>query len=215
MFQNFRDKINIYQSVFNLSGEQLARLALICDTYLSVTMKVEQTRATMAQLTAWQNAVYESLNAGAPVPPAPNFAPIATPAGAFQGIFNEFREMIAFIKANPAYTDDIGLDLMIVGAEQPAPDPITAIPDLRVAAKNETQVEIGFTRGAFTGVEVQFRRAGSEAWHLADKLTNANALHTPTLTNPGQPEKLEYRAIYLLRNQRFGKWSPVFSVTVG
>jgi hypothetical protein len=66
----------------------------------------------------------------------------------------------------------------------------------------------------FSGLETRYRRAGSEAWQLADKCTNSPALRPPAVAVFGQPEKPEYRAICLQRNQRFGKWPLVFSVTV-
>jgi hypothetical protein len=35
------------------------------------------------------------------------------------------------------------------------------------------------------------------------------------LTTPGVPEKFEFRARLLIKNEYVGKWSPVYTLTVG
>ncbi len=46
--------------------------------------------------------------------------------------------------------------------------------------------------------------------------TVANILERGTpLTTPGVPEQFEFRAILIIKNERVGKWSPTYTLTVG
>jgi hypothetical protein len=215
MFNNFNAKIDGYKDIFGLSNTQTERLHTICITFIEIYQKVEQNRAAMANLTAWQETVFKGEPKGNPVPKVPTFAIINLPETAFIGIFDEFREFVNFIKANPNYSESIGEDLLIVTLESEQQSLDEVFPDLKLSVKNDVSVEVSFKKFDFDAVEIQYRKAGTENWLLADKATNSPTIHTPQLTNAGQAEKFEYRAIYLQKNQRIGTWSPIYSITVG
>ncbi|MCU0238399.1 MAG: hypothetical protein MUC29_03080 [Pyrinomonadaceae bacterium] len=215
MFNNFNAKIAGYQPTFNLTNTQIERLQTICNTFTEIYQKVEQNRAAMANLTAWQETVFKGEPKGSAVPKVPTFADIELPGNAFIGIFDEFRELVAFIKANPNYSESIGEDLLIVTLESEQQSLDEVFPDLKLSVKNDVSVEVSFKKFDFDAVEIQYRKAGTENWLLADKATNSPTIHTPQLTNAGQAEKFEYRASYLQKNQRIGTWSPIYSITVG
>jgi hypothetical protein len=46
---------------------------------------------------------------------------------------------------------------------------------------------------------------------LTEKIINFK----PPVTTESVPEKFEFRAVYILKNQRLGQWSPVYTLTVG
>lgn len=215
MFGNFNAKIDNYKSVFNLDDQLLGKLHTICETFLEVYQKVEQNRAAGANLTAWQDQIFNGEPKGDPVPKAPTFVAINVPADAFIGIFEEFRDLVGFLKKNPNYTENIGLDLMIVATEAEQANAEDISPNLKLSLKNDVSVEIMFKKSDSDSIEIQYRKAGTENWLLADKATTSPATHTPQLTIAGQAEKFEYRAIYLQKNQRTGSWSPIYSVTAG
>jgi hypothetical protein len=215
VFANFNAKIDDYKNVFGLTEPLLAKLHTICETFLEVYQKVEQNRAAGANLTSWQDTIFIGTPKGDPVPQAPKFAVINVPVGAFIGIFAEFREIVGFIKSNPNYTENIGLDLMIVAPETEQSNLNDASPNLKLALKNDVSVEIAFKKADFDAIEIQYRKASTENWLPADKATTSPTTHTPQLTVAGQAEKFEYRATYLQKNQRVGNWSPIYSITVG
>ena len=64
-------------------------------------------------------------------------------------------------------------------------------------------------------VTVQYRKVGTELWQAVDKSTEKVIEFTPPVTTPGVPEKFEFRGIYILKNQRVGQWSPIYTETVG
>lgn len=215
MFNNFKAKIAGYKDIFGLSNTQTERLLTICDTFIEIYQKVEQNRAAMANLTAWQETFFKGNPKGGAVPKAPTFVTFDIAENAFIGIFDEFRDFVSFIKANPNYTESIGEDLLIVANETEQQSLDEIFPDLKLSVKNDTTVEISFKKFDFDAVEIQYRKAGTENWILADKATNSPTIHTPQLTNAGQAEKFEYRASYLQKNQRSGTWSPIYTITVG
>jgi hypothetical protein len=215
MFVNFNAKIDNYKTVFGISSDLLAKLHTICETFIEVYQKVEQNRAANSNLTSWQDKIFLGTPKGDAVPQAPTFVPINVPANAFIGIFAEFRELVGFLKSNPNYTDNIGLDLMIVATETEQASLENISPDLKLTLKNDVSVEIAFKKLDFDAIEIQYRKAGAENWLPADKATTSPTIHTPQLTNAGQTEKFEYRGSYLQKNQRTGNWSPIYSVTVG
>ena len=66
----------------------------------------------------------------------------------------------------------------------------------------------------FDMLELQWRKAGAAMWQQADKSTERVINFAPPLTTPGEPEKFEFRAVYLIKNQRVGNWSPIYTETV-
>jgi hypothetical protein len=215
MFSNFKAKIEGYQATFGFDNDFKTRMWLICDIYIELYQKIEQIRATMSEVTAFQDTILNGEPRGDVAPPTPVFTTITMPPDSFIGILDEFRENVAFLKANPNYTESIGLDLMIVAEDSNGNGLTESSPDLKLAAKNDTQVEIAFKKLEADAIEIQYRKVGTETWLLADKATNSPIVHSPQFTTPGQAEKFEYRAIFLVKNERIGVWSPIYTITVG
>lgn len=215
MFTNFDAKIDNYAENFGLTAQQLARLHLICQTFVEIHQKFDQNKAAMDNFVEWQNIVFKGAPQGTAVPNAPAFANINLSADSFIGIFDEFRETVGYLKNHLNYTENIGIDLMIVANDSADDDLNVIAPDMKVIAKNDDSVEISFKKGNFDSIEIQHRKTGTENWLTADKATFSPIVHKPPLTNPDQAEKFEYRAIYLRKNERAGNWSPIYAVTVG
>lgn len=215
MFTNFVAKIANYQITLGLTEEQLNALRTVCNSYIEIYDKTEQIRASNRDLTAWQDEVFEGRPRGDAAPTPPTFATITLPDGAFIGTLDEFRELIAYIKNNPNYTENIGLDLMIVRDSDDDDDFRGKNPRLRISVKNDISVEISFKKGEANAVEIQYRSAGTEIWRLGDKTTISPVNISPEFTREEQTEKFEFRGIYLVKNERVGNWSPIYSITVG
>lgn len=215
MFNNVKAKIDGYKTIVGLDNDQVSRIILICDIYIEIYQKAEQIRASVSDLTAWQEVIFNGEPRGDVAPKSPNFTTITLPPDSFIGIFDEFREFVNYIKASPNYTENIGLDLMIVAEDSGGRNLSESSPELKLAAKNDTQVEIAFKKLDADSVEIQYRKAGTEAWSLADKATTSPITHSPQFSTPEQAEKFEYRAIFLVKNERIGLWSPIYTITVG
>lgn len=212
MFNNVDMKIDNYKMAYDLSDAWIERIKTICKTFKSAYTGVMQSRAAVRDLNEWfDNVLYgEPQGESAPAPPA---IPATTvPVDAFIGIMDEFREMMNFFKANAAYTVAAGDNLMIVAPAAEEVNPDDATPALEASVEGSGEVKVVYTRGEFSGLELQWRKAGETVWQAADKSTETVILFEPE--NVTAPANIEVRGIYLLKNRRVGNWSPVYSVTI-
>ncbi|HEY0657142.1 MAG TPA: hypothetical protein VGD05_01645 [Pyrinomonadaceae bacterium] len=213
MFANVKAKIADYKTAYGLTDDWIARVKLICDSFTSAYAGVVQNRATEREMNNWFEALLYGTPKGSGATAAPAFQTIALPTGTFIGIIDEFREMMRFFKANAAYTEADGANLMIVSPLEESRNPAEAVPNLKASTDIGGAIRIEYTRGNFSGLELQWRKAGAADWQLADKSTEKIIRFTPAPVTP--PEKIELRGVYLLKNQRVGNWSPTYTVTVG
>lgn len=87
------------------------------------------------------------------------------------------------------------------------------VPELKLATL-DTKVRVEWRKTNFDALELQYRKAGTTTWQAGDKSTVNVFEFAPPLA-PGVPEKYEFRAVLLIKNQRVGNWSPIYTLTVG
>lgn len=213
MFTNVKKKIGEYQVSYELTQNWIDRVELICDTFTVGYTGIAQIRATAKDLSDWFTMLLNGEPKGAIATAPPAFQTITMPTGAFIGMIDEFREMMKFFKANAAYTEADGENLMIVSPDEQAPDIENAVPDLKPSVNMDDKVLVSYRKGDFGGLELQWRKVGQPMWQLADKSTETTITFTPEGLTP--PEKIELRGVFLLKNQRVGVWSPIYTLTVG
>lgn len=213
MFTNVNAKIADYKSDLPITGDQIAKIQLICQTFIAVCNFVEQARASMQNVTDWQADIFNSKNV-APVPKTPAFMPAALPAEAKTGIFQEFRRLIDLIKASPGYTEGIGEDLMIVGAEISRPPEDSVAPDLKVSTAGGYVVQLRGSMKGFNAMRVEYRKKGNSAWQHVAFMTKLPGDFKMTPAAPGEPESGEIGARFIDKNQDVGEFSPSYSITV-
>jgi hypothetical protein len=148
---------------------------------------------------------------GLPPANAPLPAVVAVRPGALQRIF----AYVQVIKASPAYTEAIGLQLGIVGPEDtPAPNDAGPEFTLKVEQGDTAQVvRIRFKKSGHMAVAIYSRRPGGE-WVLLGIATSSPYLDARPLANPAQPEIREYRLRFWDDGSETGEWSAVDKVTV-
>lgn len=213
MYQNVDAKIENYKTKYDLSEELRLRVHLICRTFIEGFDKLEQNRATGKQLSEWFENILTGEPAGELAPAPPVFQTITMPAGAFIGLEAEFREFARFFKNNPVYDRADGEDLMIVAPEGDSSDLATVAPEIRLTGLPNNAISVEWVKSQFDALELQYREAGTEAWLLADKSTAKVFEFAPP--TGGTPKKIELRAVYLIKNQRVGQWSPIYTLTIG
>lgn len=138
------------------------------------------------------------------LPPLP-----ATPAAVPAGIFPIIANMISRMKSNPNYTDAIGQDLGIIGAEQII-DTATMKPVLKLVFKGG-QVEVQWTKGNADAVRIEVDRDGKGFQFLGID-TVPHFTDTALVTGPST---WKYRAMYMITDELVGQWSDVISIAVG
>ena len=140
-----------------------------------------------------------------PVAPVVPAAPAAAPAG----IFPRLAKMVQQIKGKSNYTEAIGKDLGIIGAEQTL-DTAGMKPVLTLVLKGG-QVEIQWAKGNADGVRIDADRDGKGFLFLA---VDTVPHYTDTAAITGAAV-WKYRAMYLLSDEPVGQWSDVVSINVG
>ena len=165
--------------------------------------------------TVYKNRIKEG-PVGAPagsLPPAPNMT--APPTAVPPGILPRVRQLVARIRVAPGYTEAVGADLGIVGADtstSDAPD-MTARPTAKAHAIAAYQVQVDFSKGRFDGVFIESRRTGETDWTGLGVDNYSPFIDTRPLLEAGKPEVREYRLRYVLRDQPVGDWSDIISAT--
>lgn len=213
MFANVDGKIGNYKIAYGLRDAWITQVKLLCETFTTVYAKIAQNRATEKQMNDWFDQLLSGTPKGSVATPAPTFQPVVLPSGATIGLLDDFREMMRYFKANAAYTEADGADLMIISTLEEGGDVNDAAPTLKISVNLGGAVEAAYTKGSFSGLELQWRKSGTADWLMADKSTEKLISFTPEPITP--PEKIELRGVYLLKNQRVGNWSPIYTITVG
>lgn len=151
---------------------------------------------------------------GAPQPDLPQWAlPPNPPANIAPGFRKKIRSLARQIKANPIYTPADGALLGIVSPEEGGRNPEDTTPELKLRSVSNYGVEVDFRKYGLDAVRIEIRhKAGT--WQLAAILTNSPGIFNVIPTTPGDAEQIEVRAVFLVKNQPFGNYSPIYTVVI-
>lgn len=166
---------------------------------------------------ACTSAVDSLFDGPGPVPfVLPVFTAPALPAGVTAvgaGALTRIFALVGAIKLQPAYTEAIGLQLGIVGAEDTAANPVPTF-TLKVERGDTTEVvRVTFRKYGRPGVAIYSRRAGGP-WELLAIDLNSPYLDERPLLVPAQPETREYRLQYYEADAPVGDFTAIASVSV-
>lgn len=150
---------------------------------------------------------------GGDPPAAPALA--SPPPTVPPGIVPRLRRLVQRIQVAPAYTEAVGSELGITGAEAGGPSgpASSAKPKVTAAALAGGRVRVEFNKAGFDGVQVEGRRAGETAWQpLGTDSFSPYTDERPPL-EAGRPEVREYRLRFVERDEPVGDWSDIVPVT--
>ena len=212
VIQNFSAKIAGYRDILPLDATQVAKAQAVCSAFIAAFNATEQARQTMQAMTAWRDEVFYGEPTGAAAPTGPGFAP--PPSGTFTlGIVKQFFEIRDLIVASPGYTEAIGEDLGIVGAEQTNKPASDYTPQLKATTSAGYNVTISGSMQGMDALRVEYARKGGAFTPVAF-LTNMPGGFQITPATPGQPESGHIRAVYIKKNAEYGNFSADYPVTV-
>lgn len=154
-------------------------------------------------------------NIGDPTPGFPAMPVMTLPVVVTTGIFERLIELVDRIRVAPTYTSEIGAMLGIISAQPTPPDPNTVKPVIKVSASFANyKFDANVTRMKMDSFKVQIRRMESETWTDSGFGTSSPLEVTIQPTTPGQPERLQVRAILIKKNEPVGQPSDPVYVTV-
>ena len=129
------------------------------------------------------------------------------------GLKKRLRSLARQIKANPLFTKADGELLGIVAPEEAGISPETTTPEIKLRTLTNFAVEVEFRKYGFDALRVEYRHKGGN-WILAAILTSSPGVFNIVPTTAGEAEQIEVRAVYLLKNQPFGNFSPAYSALI-
>jgi len=132
----------------------------------------------------------------------------AAPTAVAPGIFARIGQLVQRIKNSPTYTEAIGRDLGVIGAEQTM-DTVIIKPVVKLVFKGG-HVEVQWTKGDADALHIETDKG--TGWQFLAVDTVPHYTDTTAIAAPGV---WKYRAMYIVNDERVGQWSDVVSITVG
>ena len=205
---NFSQKLPTYAATVGVTPAEAASaqadnlfFAYVCDARNQYAQKAQD-------WTAYKNNARNGDALGA-MPPAPVLP--APPAAVLANIFGRISALAARIKKHPGYTESIGQDLGIIGAEQTV-DPSTLKPGLDLTLQ-AGHPNVGWIKQGMDGVEIWVDRGNGLFVFLALD-TIPDYLDTAPLPAAGTSAVWKYKGIYRFHDEQVGQWSDIVSVSV-
>jgi hypothetical protein len=154
----------------------------------------------------YKNGVFRGL-LNDPIPPVPTVpAVIVPPAGAIGGIEAYTRQLAAQIKANSAFTEQMGSDMGITS--KPAE---VGTPSIQATPLTQSQVQLNVFKAGYDVIAVDSLRGGGQ-WEQIHLLTSAQIVDNRPPLIAGMPEQRQYRCQGYDNNQRVGALSGIVTV---
>ena len=145
----------------------------------------------------------------------PTFTAPALPTGvtaALPGVLNRIFTLVAKMKLSAGYTEAIGTDLGIVGAEETA-KPVPKFSAELLQGAGCQCVRLAFFKYTHMGVYIESRR-GTGAFEFLSIDTQSPYLDERPLLAAATPEVREYRMRFWDKGTPNGDWTDVVKVTV-
>lgn len=214
MYANVLAKIAGYEGVIDgLDAGRVARIRLMCQTYIAVFDWLEQCEARLTSAYEFQKELERGAT-GEPVNPPPAFDALTLPAGAFKGFVTEFRKEIGLLKKQSGYTQAIGEDLMIVAEKGDQIAPEQRQPDFKYEVRQGFRLNVTGSMQGMRAANFYYRRKGQENFVFVGYLTRTpGELHIPP-AQADTPETGEIKAIFSENNQEVGQFSTNTEVTL-
>jgi len=129
------------------------------------------------------------------------------------GMFERLFRLADRIAAADGYTPVAGAQLGILPKTPEALRTEDLSLKLKAAPLTEANAEVRFVRGRTSGVNLYFRRSGSEEWIDLGRFFQSPVIVKIPLPD-GKPERIYLRGRYLLGNEAAGDYSPSIELVV-
>lgn len=214
---NFRSKLGGYTTALGLDPAIVT--AAIADARWIMHVLGTWLATVRAYAPACTDAVDDVLT-GSGVDPfvLPVFVPPALPAGVVPvppGALDRIFALVQIIKNSAGFTEAIGTDLGIVGAEDTSDHPLPKFTLKAELGDGCECVKIGIKRYDHMGVYIESRRGGQNApWEFLTIATGRSYMDERPLLVATQPEIREYRMRFWDDGTPNGSWTDIGKVTV-
>lgn len=211
LVENFEDKIENYETVLGLTPAQITAITAVCNAIEGAHALHDSSKASMQGLTQWRDLVLygDPVGDAAGDPPAfPNGSETSYSRGNVDQFF-AFRDIIL---AAPGYTEAIGEDLGLIGAEK-SDSLLPPTPSLVVTAVIPYKANIKGSLQGNDAIRIEYQTKGGP-WTQVGFLTKLPGDVTITPETPGEPESGSIRGVFIEENQANGHYSPSYPVVL-
>ena len=210
--KNFNSKLSGYAALFGITAAELA--SLNADTLILIYILdiLEIFKTELHERTAYKDLLRDGPLGkviGA-IPTLPTLPVAPTPVQA--GIFPRITTLVRRIKSNTNYTETIGKDLGIIGADMEQLT-IDQKPTLTVAQEGG-KVLIKYKKGENLGIQLFSRRANETEFTFLSVVTKTSYKDPRPNLVPGQAEARQYQAWFIQEDEIIGQVSDIVSTTI-
>lgn len=152
---------------------------------------------------------------GEVLPPMPTIAALVLPFIVMSGIIKRTRSFVQRIKESKGYTKEIGIALGIEKEDDGSNLPDTLAAELsNIRESNGYNVTADFSKKGTDGIQLEVQRKGSQKWSVVTRVRYSPAKFEVEPTVEGDVEQVKLRAIYIVKDQPAGGYSPEYPVTI-
>ena len=209
-FANLKLNMMLYLVILAITLAERNVVANGADSHAAVINYVVALKAYSKSYAAWKRKLISGKVVGTPgAEPTPPTPPVL-PLGQLTGILHQVFTLITNWKTRPGYTEEIGKDLGIIGAD---PEPIdwdAFISNLLVAALYNAN-QLTFVKGELDGINIYTRIVGTPTWVFLCYVSHSPYLDARPLAVALKIENREYYSMGVLHDHEVGHPSPTVS----
>lgn len=202
----FAASLASYASVLGIPAGTVAQAQVDAQNVALFLAAVEAALNYRDEVLAFKDQMMNGLlNTPTPTAPTPPAA-IVLPVGTLGSIEARTRRLVAAIKANPAYTRQMGVDMGIVATASQL-----ATPSVSATALTDSRVSLRVKKSGYS-VVVLWRKRGAGDWEQIAILDTATYVDDDPPLGAGLPEERHYRVQGYAKNAPTGDYSNIITV---
>ena len=208
---NFASKIGTYASTFALTAAEVTKIQADAAQFAWAIVNFKKIETYKKNWTTFKNMLKrgETNVTEHDLPPMPVLD--SSPTSFSPGVLIRFTTTVNRIKAHPAYTTAIGQNLGIEKINAAKGNLDEAQPKLKAILRGG-KVNLVWRKGMFSGIVIE--KDSGAGFAMLDKDFSPDFVDNSALPAQGTSAIWQYRASYLMGDEKVGLMSDVVSITV-
>ena len=212
---NFSLNLVIYKTKLGLTTDQMTSVANDTKNFVYSLLLIAASKSFDHTCITYKTSIRNGLTmenvAEIPVFTAPADTPVT---GVKPGIFSRITALVRIIKAHPAYTEAMGTNLGIIGAERAErnnQDLLQPVFTVKIVAG---KVQLKYAKGDTDGVRIECKRGTETEFSFLDKVSKNTFTDERKNLIPLQAEQRQYRGLYMKGDSVIGIMSDIVTIAV-
>ena len=203
--KNFSVKFATYALSVGFTAADVTAVAADSAYFNYIIDVLEVFKAEIHERTAYKDILRDG-PLGSPLGVLPSIPTLPTaPAAVPAGIFARISGIVKRIKAHPAYSDAIGKDLNIIGAEHKSS--ISDLKPLLEISKEGGNIIIKYKKSKMSGIRLMCKRGDETEFTMLSIVMQNKFKDTRPNLETGVPEIRKYCAWYIKNDELIGQMS--------